>query len=623
MSMKFSEGIIAAKDYWDSIGKNDSSRIAAVNGLQGYISDNNIPYSPDVADHWLDSNKERWHKSTYTHYRRALKELELIIVNEPIPKRIDYCKDPLDSLPEEWKAIIKSYRTFLGNNMTREPVKTRISNCIKFAESECSQGITNPRAITAESIADYCVQLSLKGSECIKNQTLQYFLEFMSDKGILPYHHSLIITSPLQGKAYLHAANAYSIRQPAVQAQGTKPIDFWNDAVALSKHLTSVHGYNDNGIKHNYMDYLQMYYIFCEENNLCISQESQELWLSLMDSFWDNYRRRPNAKRALKLCTKFVRERILTKEELCCQQCDDKSKAASLCTQLSNLLDDFLSHRRKDNLKETTIVTNRTAVISFLLYLQENKISDIGCLTAEDVKNYFRYLSGGIVGKGRDQVYVIKNLLNIWHEEGLTKNDLSLAVPTGVAPTRRIVEILSDEEIARIYEYRDNAETAIQYRNSAVLLLGLLMGLRKVDIVNLCFSDIDWVKYTISITQQKTYRPLILPMPIAVGNSIYTYLEKGRPDFKTDYIFLSAVAPYRKAGVAICDSAINLVLPERNVSFHILRRTFATMLLKSGSSIDMIKETLGHSSLESVNRYLSMDDQELKSCCIPLERAVV
>lgn len=623
MSMTFSDGVVAVSAYWKSVGKYDSSHRVAVNGLQNYLTANGIPYSPNAINQWLEANRSRWKKSTYIHYRRALKELELIINEEPIVKKFDYRENPLDYLPMAWQLIIKSYRISLENDLTREPINVRVKNCVEFAEFACSKGLSHPNEIPAEIIANYCLYLSPEGTKCIKNQTLQYFLQYLSTKGMLPFHRTLLITSPLQGKAYIYVSNLAKTRRWDMALQGIKPIDFWNDAVCFAKYLILEHGYNHEGIKHNYLDYLQMYYIFCAENNLTVSVESQKAWLSVMSSFWDNFRRTSHATRALTLYNKYRQGHSLSREELCRQQHGDKSKAKQLNKYYKGLLDDYLASRQKDYIKESTIITNRTAVISFLSYLQDIGFSDVCDLKAIDVKNYFHYLSKGIPVKGRWQVYCIKSLLKLWQDDGLTDFDLSRAVPLGIAPTRRIVEILSDEEIARIYEYRNNAQTAIQYRDIAVLFLGLLMGLRKVDIVNLRFSDIDWKQCTISITQQKTYRPLVLPMPTAVGNSIYNYMKNGRPDLKTNYIFLSAVAPYRKANVAICDSAIRKVLPEHNVSFHILRRTFASTLLKSGSSVDMIKETLGHSSLESINRYLSVDNEALKSCCLSLERTVI
>ena len=623
MSMTFSEGIVAASSYWQSNGRSYHSHKTAVNGLQKYLTLNGISYSPDAAKQWLESNKANWRKSTYIHYRRSLKELELIIKGEPIVKKFDYRENPFDSLPDEWKQIIRAYRNYLEVDLTIQSIDIRIKKCIQFALFACSKGAVRPDNIQAEIISDYSIYLSPEGTECNKQRSLFYFLKFLSDQKMLDFHRALIITSPLQGKAYAHAANSFKQQRIIDSVQGTQPSVFWNNAVKFVEHMVSDHGFGRDSIQHNYMDYLQMYYIVCEENCLPVSTESQELWLSVMKPFWDNYRRSANAKRAFTLCNKFSHDHILTSQELCRQHCADKSNAKHLGEYYKNLLDGYVSDLRRENLKESTIKVNKTAVISFLLHIQNKDLSDINNLKATDVKSYFQFLSDESYGKNRRHVYVIKSLLESWYDKGLIVSELSYAVPVGFAPTRRIVEILSNEEVNRIYEYRNNAKTAMQYRDSAVLLLGLMMGLRKIDIINLRFSDIDWKKCTISITQQKTYRPLTLPMPAAVGNSIYNYIKNGRPDFKVEYIFLSAVKPYRRANVAICDAAINKVLPERNVSFHILRRTFASSLLKNGSSVDMIKETLGHSSLESVNRYLSVDDEALKSCCLPLERTVM
>ena len=207
-------------------------------------------------------------------------------------------------------------------------------------------------------------------------------------------------------------------------------------------------------------------------------------------------------------------------------------------------------------------------------------------------------------------------------KNGYVTQDLSRALPTQSNQQRKIVNVLSDEEIQMIYAFRDNAATPLQLRDSAILMLGLLMGLRRIDVVNLRFSNIDWKAQTISITQQKTYRPLVLPMPISVGNSLYKYIKNGRPRMsdEDDFIFLSMAAPFKKADPSACGIAVKHALNNTTGSFHILRRTFASRLLAAGTKTDTIKDSLGHSTMDTVNRYLSVDEEMLRSCCLPLER---
>jgi integrase len=53
-------------------------------------------------------------------------------------------------------------------------------------------------------------------------------------------------------------------------------------------------------------------------------------------------------------------------------------------------------------------------------------------------------------------------------------------------------------------------------------------------------------------------------------------------------------------------------------AFHALRRTFGTRLLQGETSLDMIQQLLGQKSMNSMKPYLSIDEQGLKQCALPL-----
>ena len=83
--------------------------------------------------------------------------------------------------------------------------------------------------------------------------------------------------------------------------------------------------------------------------------------------------------------------------------------------------------------------------------------------------------------------------------------------------------------VDKIFDYRNKATTAIELRDIAIVMLGLRMGIRGVDILNLKVSDFDWQNKTVSFVQQKTRTAITLPVPTDVGNSIYQYIAYGRP----------------------------------------------------------------------------------------------
>ena len=61
---------------------------------------------------------------------------------------------------------------------------------------------------------------------------------------------------------------------------------------------------------------------------------------------------------------------------------------------------------------------------------------------------------------------------------------------------------------------------------------------------NLRFSNIDWEKEIIRLTQVKTGNPLELPLLEDVGEAIINYLKNARPKTDSDHVFVRQVPPY-------------------------------------------------------------------------------
>ena len=72
-----------------------------------------------------------------------------------------------------------------------------------------------------------------------------------------------------------------------------------------------------------------------------------------------------------------------------------------------------------------------------------------------------------------------------------------------------------------------------------------------IDVCALRLKDIDWEKDCISIIQNKTKKPLILPLRASYGNDIADYILNERPGSGSDHVFLKTFAPFGRLGTGI------------------------------------------------------------------------
>ena len=128
----------------------------------------------------------------------------------------------------------------------------------------------------------------------------------------------------------------------------------------------------------------------------------------------------------------------------------------------------------------------------------------------------------------------------------------------------------------------------------------------------------------IAIVQQKTRNPLTVPMTALVTSRLVDYVLADRPASGDDHVFLRMAAPhtrlaghasiyrvtaetFRKAGVADVKAGTRL-----------LRHNAASRLLRATVPLPTISAVLGHASPESTRGYMSVDDDRLAACVLPV-----
>jgi len=186
------------------------------------------------------------------------------------------------------------------------------------------------------------------------------------------------------------------------------------------------------------------------------------------------------------------------------------------------------------------------------------------------------------------------------------------------------LDYYTSKEIEKILASIDR-KTDIGKRNYAILLIIARFGLRAGDVCSLRFGNILWETNTISLIQEKTKQKLTLPISINIGQAIIDYITLARPQSDSPYIFLRASGPYSGLGRdAIYDIVKATILKARidikgrSVGAHIIRRSLASNMINARESSLIVKETLGHSSIESTNVYMRISVSRLLECTLPV-----
>lgn len=188
-----------------------------------------------------------------------------------------------------------------------------------------------------------------------------------------------------------------------------------------------------------------------------------------------------------------------------------------------------------------------------------------------------------------------------------------------IAIERKIKPAALPEEIASVLASIDRSTTEGK-RNYAIVMLGVVTGLRGSDVSNLRLCDVDWRNGDIKITQSKTGKPLSLPLTQDVGESLSDYILNARPKSECDKVFLSLTPPFRplaggrSPGTIYINYRKKLGLPSQG--FYSLRRALGKHLVTSGTPITTVAQVLGHSDITNTKQYIALDTIHLKECAL-------
>ena len=364
---------------------------------------------------------------------------------------------------------------------------------------------------------------------------------------------------------------------------------------------------------------LDLLYLFLDMNHLGYNSELGSIWFGkAADCFGTN---RFLARRVLGLFDEYIREgalcpnHIFTYKPLLCD------RLPAWCREA---LDSFLEQKRRVHMADSTVCMYRSAVTRFCMFLDKEGMTSFKQITADDLKK-FNVTDPHATVEGKNAYNVrIRSFLLFLAEEGYIENYfIREALPCAAAPKARIVRILSEQEAQTLEKY-DMEDTALKLRDNAIIQIGLRMGLRGSDITSLELSHIDWSSRSICFCQDKTEVGKILPMPTAVGNALYRYLTEGRPASRSRYIFITHKAPYKKVSRSVCQGIMQRAFPSKDEGrpgFHATRRTYATDRFRNKCGYSQVADLLGHTTTGTVHKYLSLDEENMRLCPIPLEDA--
>lgn len=257
--------------------------------------------------------------------------------------------------------------------------------------------------------------------------------------------------------------------------------------------------------------------------------------------------------------------------------------------------------------KSKNTIRQYKSYVSWFLSVQENTMYDIDA--AEKVKSF---LYQQVVKKnyGLSQQNGIISALKQYYK-AVYKLELDAGQIPRPKRKRNLPKVITEEEFAAMYKVTRNNKHRI------ILLLLFGCGLRRQEVCDLLVSDVDFDRELIYVKGKGNKYRVVNP-----GVTLLKQLAKYIKSYLPDEYLIEGPDGGKYSGSSIgkivAAAATNAGI-RRRVHPHMLRHTFATLLMEKGVELRLIQEALGHSSSKTTETYTQVSRATIKKMPVILD----
>ncbi|MCR4580382.1 MAG: tyrosine-type recombinase/integrase [Treponema sp.] len=250
-----------------------------------------------------------------------------------------------------------------------------------------------------------------------------------------------------------------------------------------------------------------------------------------------------------------------------------------------------------------------TADLEITSINQENILLSIGQLSRENASSASvnRFISA------------VRNLFKYCKYIGYIKVNPCLEVKNVKNP-QVVTSFMTEKEVNELCSMPEKKELLWTSRDTAIFRMLYSSGCRISELTNIRLSDFR-KNYHSAIIKGKGNKERVVYFDERSREALAAYMadrrkvlsDNGR-DLKEDRLFIN------QKGLPISVGGMRFIISKysgaegtnHHVNPHAFRHTFATTLLNNGADVRMVQELLGHSSINTTQRYTHVTTQHLK-----------
>ncbi len=252
-------------------------------------------------------------------------------------------------------------------------------------------------------------------------------------------------------------------------------------------------------------------------------------------------------------------------------------------------------------------------------FLSYHQLSGITQIVPEQISQYHQHLQqrpnkhqeGGLSESYiHHHVYALKTFFNWMQESGQSSHN-PISALRFAQPEKKSREPLSQESVQELFAAAENLQ------ERAVLHLFYSCGLRRSEVEMINTKDIHFKEQLLYVRSGKGAKRRVVPMPMQVAQNLENYYCQERihqvaQNDESAFMLNKIGGRMRGQGYQkVVKELIQRACLPKEVTLHHLRHSIATHLLQSGVSMELLRQLLGHSFLETTQIYAKVSKEQI------------
>jgi len=153
-----------------------------------------------------------------------------------------------------------------------------------------------------------------------------------------------------------------------------------------------------------------------------------------------------------------------------------------------------------------------------------------------------------------------------------------------------------------------------QKRAVAIIATFLFTGIRKAELLNLKYTDVDLENKTLFVQQGKCNKDRMIPLNQSLIEILSDYVKDRKRMKRCCPYFFTCLKRDEQMGETAINRLVQKLKDKSGISFypHLLRHTFATLMLEGGCNLYALSKMMGHSDIKTTTIYLGATSAHLQ-----------